>query len=82
MDMSVVYEEVIKSFMDGTFGQQHWVGMKNGAIYLLELNKAVPKSVSEELKAIEEKIISGKIKVVDVPVAVDLHRFLDKTFPQ
>jgi simple sugar transport system substrate-binding protein len=82
MDMSVVYEEVIKSFMDGTFGQQHWVGMKNGAIYLLELNKAVPKSVSEELKAIEEKIISGKIKAVDVPVAVDLHRFLDKTFPQ
>lgn len=82
MDMSVVYEEVIKSYMDGTFGQQHWVGMKNGAIYLLELNKAVSDPVKEELKAIEKKIVAGEIKVVDVPVAVDLHKFLKKTFPR
>ncbi len=82
MDMSVVYEEVIKSYMDGTFGRQHWVGMKNGAIYLLELNQAVPDPLKEELKAIEKKIIAGEIKVVDVPVAVDLHKFLKKTFPR
>lgn len=82
MDMSVVYEEVIKSYMDGTFGQQHWVGMKNRAIYLLELNKAVSDPVKEELKAIEKKIVAGEIKVVDVPVAVDLHKFLKKTFPR
>ena len=82
MDLSVVYEEVIKSYMDGTFGQQHWVGMGNGAVYLLELNKAVPNSVQVELKHIEKKIIAGKIKVVDVPVAVDLHKYLDKIFPR
>jgi basic membrane lipoprotein Med (substrate-binding protein (PBP1-ABC) superfamily) len=68
--------------MDGTFGQQHWVGMHNGAIYLLELNRAVSQSVAEELKAIEKKIVTSKIKVVDLPVAVDLHKFLDKTFPK
>jgi simple sugar transport system substrate-binding protein len=82
MDMAVVYEELIKSYMNGTFGQQHWVGMNNGAIYLLELNKAVPRSVAEELETIEKKIVTSKIKVVDLPVAVDLHKFLDKTFPR
>ena len=78
MDMSVVYEEIIKSYMDGTFGRQHWIGMKNGAIYLLELNRAVPNSVKQELKAIKKKIIQGQIKVVDIPGAADLHRFLKK----
>jgi simple sugar transport system substrate-binding protein len=82
MDMSVVYEEVIKSYMSGTFGQQHWVGMDNGAIYLLELNKGVPGSVKEELKSIEQKIVAGAIKVVDIPTAVELHKFLKKTFPR
>jgi basic membrane protein A and related proteins len=82
MDMAVVYEELIKSYMDGSFGQQHWVGMNNGAIYLLELNKSVPQSVREELKTIEKKIVTGKIKVVDLPVAVELHKFIDKTFPK
>jgi simple sugar transport system substrate-binding protein len=81
MDMSVVYEEVIKSYMAGTFGQQHWVAMDNGAIYLLELNKAVPASVKEELKSIEQKIVAGEIKVMDIPNAVELHKFLKKTFP-
>ena len=82
MDMAVVYEELIKSFMDGTFGQQHWVSMSNGAIYLLELNKAVSPSIRAELKTIKNKIVTGKINVVDLPGAVDLHKFLDKTFPR
>jgi len=82
MDMAIVYEELIKTYMDGTFGQQHWVGMNNGAIYLLELNRAVSQSIGEELKTIKNKIVTGKIKVVDLPVAVDLHKFLDKTFPR
>ena len=81
MDMSVVYEEVILSFGNQTFGQQHWVGMNNGAIYLMEFNKAVPASLGDELKEIEKKINSGEIKVVDVPVAVDLHKYLNKIFP-
>jgi len=82
MDMSVVYDEVIQSFMNGTFGQQHWIGMRNGAVYLLAPNKAVSQKVREELKTVQEKIVTGKIVVVDVPVAADLHKFLDKTFPQ
>ncbi len=81
MDMSVVYDEAVKSFMDGTFGKQHWVSMNNGAIYLLEPNKAVPQTVRAELKTIEAKILAGKIKVNDLPVAADLHKFLNKTFP-
>jgi basic membrane protein A len=82
MDMSVVYEEVIKSYMDGTFGQQHWVGMNNGAIYLMELNNAVPDSVKEELNAIKTNIVAKKINVLDIPTAVDLHKFLKKVFPR
>ena len=80
MDLSVVYEEVIQSYMDGTFGKQHWVSMDNGAVYLLELNKAVPNSVKVKLKDIKEKIVAGRLKVVDMPVAVDLHKFLKQTF--
>jgi len=82
MDMSVVYEEVIKSYMDGTFGQQHWVGMDNGAVYLMELNNAVPDSVKEELDAVKSNIIAKNISVVDIPTAVELHKYLKKTFPR
>jgi simple sugar transport system substrate-binding protein len=82
MDLSVVYEEVIKSFMDGKFGKQHWISMENGAVYLLELNRAVPNSVKVELKDIKEKIVAGRLEVVDFPTAVDLHKYLKKTFPR
>ncbi|UCF91817.1 MAG: BMP family protein [Desulfobacterales bacterium] len=82
MDMSVVYDEVIRSFMDGTFGKQHWVAMNNGAVYLMEPNQAVPGSVREELKTIRPKILSGEIQVVNWPASVDLHKFLDETFPR
>ena len=80
MDLAVVYEEVIQNYMAGTFGKQHWVSMDNGAVYLLELNKAVPNSMKVELKDIKEKILAGRIKVIDMPAAVDLHKFLKKTF--
>ena len=79
-DMSIVYDEIIKSYMDGTFGKEHWVTMDNGAIYLLEPNKAVSQDIRVELKAIEKKVKSGAIQVVDLPVAADLHNFLRKTF--
>jgi simple sugar transport system substrate-binding protein len=82
MDLSVVYEEVIKSFMDGTFGKQHWISMQNGAVYLLDLNRDVPNSVKVELKDIKAKIIAGRIEVVDLPAAVELHQYLKKTFPR
>ena len=82
MDLSVVYEEVIQSYMDGTFGKQHWVGMNNGAIYLLELNKAVPDTLKAELKIIENDIIAGNLKVVDIPTAVELHKYLKNLFPR
>jgi len=29
-DFSVVYDEIIQSIMDGTFGKQHWVSVTNG----------------------------------------------------
>jgi simple sugar transport system substrate-binding protein len=79
-DMSVVYDEIIKSYMDGTYGKEHWVAMDNGAIYLLEPNKAVPQDIRTELKTIEKKVKSGAIQVVDLPVAADLHNYLRKTF--
>lgn len=79
-DMSVVYDEIIKSYMDGTYGKEHWVAMDNGAIYLLEPNKAVPQDIRTELKTIEKNVKSGAIQVVDLPVAADLHNYLRKTF--
>jgi basic membrane lipoprotein Med (substrate-binding protein (PBP1-ABC) superfamily) len=68
--------------MKGNFGQQHWVGTDNGAIYLLQLNPAVREAVKTELKVIEAKIVAGDIKVVDIPNAVDLHKHLKQLFPR
>jgi simple sugar transport system substrate-binding protein len=82
MDMGVVYEEVIRSYINGTFGRQHWLSMENGAIRLLELNEAVPESVRTALKKIKAEIIAGDIKVLDIAAARDLHKYLDKAFPR
>jgi hypothetical protein len=38
--------------------------------------------VKENLIAIKENIAAEKINVVDIPTAVDLHKFLKKTFPR
>ena len=81
-DMSVIYDQIIQSYMDGTYGKQYWVAMDNGAIYLLPLNKAVPKDVAEELKTVEAKVKAGEIEVVDIPVAADLHKHLKTLFPK
>lgn len=81
-DMSVVYDEIIQSWKDGSFGKQHWVAMDNGAIRLLEPNKAVPSAVRKEIKDLEAKLKSGAIAVVDIPVAADLHKYLNEQFPK
>ncbi|MEW5722198.1 MAG: BMP family protein [Thermodesulfobacteriota bacterium] len=80
-DMSVVYDELIQSIIDGSYGKQHWVAMDNGAIYLLEPNKAVPDDVRGALKELEAKVKAHEIEVVDIPVAADLHKYLGELFP-
>lgn len=81
-DMSVVYDEIIQSWKDGSFGKQHWVAMDNGAIRLLEPNKAVSSELRKEIKDLEAKLKSDAIDVVDMPVAADLHKYLDEQFPR
>lgn len=81
-DFSVVYDEIIQSIMDGTFGKQHWISVKNGGIYLLEPNKAVPESVRKEIEAARYKILSGEVDVVDIVDAADLHTYLSENFPK
>ena len=81
-DMSVVYDEIFKSISNGKFGNQHWVAMENGAIYLLEPNAAVDQDIRAGLAKEEEKVKSGGIEVVDIPVAKDLHAYLKELFPK
>jgi len=82
-DFSVVYDQIIQSIIDGTFGTKTaWVSVPSGAIYLLEPNKAVPAEVRAELDATRDKIAAGGIDVVDIPVPGDLHDYLEKTFPR
>jgi basic membrane protein A and related proteins len=81
-DFSVVYDGIIRSIMDGTFGKQHWVSMKNGGIQMLTPNKAVSKSVRAEIEAARQQILSGKIDVVDIVDAADLHKYFEKHFPR
>ena len=81
-DMSVVYDEILQSWKDGSFGKQHWVAMDNGAIRLLEPNKAVPSGLRKEIKELEAKLKSDAIAVVDISVAADLHKYLKEQFPK
>ena len=81
-DFSVVFDEVIQSITDGTFGKQHWVSVKNGGVYLLEPNKAVSRKVNAEVEAARQKILSGEIKVVNIVEAGALHKYLKESFPK
>ena len=81
-DFSVVYDEVIQSIIDGTFGKQHWISVSNGAVHLLEPNKAVSQKVKDEVEAARRKILSGEINVVNIAVAADLHKYLAENFPK
>ena len=56
--------------------------MNNGSIHLLKLNKAVPEKINQELEKVKLKIMKNEIKVVDIPIAADLHKYLKKQFPR
>lgn len=81
-DFSVVYDEIIQSIMDGTFGKQHWVSVKNGGIQMLEPNKAVSKGIRAEIETARRQILSGKIDVVDIADATGLHKYFAENFPR
>jgi len=81
-DFSVVYDEIIRSMMDDSFGKQHWVSVKNNGVYLLEPNKAVPQAVRIEIETARKKILSGKIRVKDITEASELHDYLSVLFPR
>jgi simple sugar transport system substrate-binding protein len=80
-DFSILFDEIIQSLSDGSFGKQHWVHFQNGSVYLLEPNRAVPNEVRLELGEVAEKIKSGESSVVDIPLAADLHKYLRQMFP-
>jgi len=82
-DYAVTYDEVIQRIVNGTFGDDTiWVSVPAGSIYLMEPNKAVPQKVKDEIESIRQKIAAGEVEVVDIPVAGDLHKYFDKTFPR
>ena len=81
-DFSVVYDEIIQSIINGTFGKQHWNAVSNGSVYLLKPNKAVSQKVKAEVEAARRKILSGEIKVVNIPGAEDLRKYLSEIFPK
>jgi len=77
-DFSVTYDEIIQSMIDGTFGKQHWMSVSNKAVYLLDLNRAVPEDVKVEVEAVRKKVLSGAVQVVDIVSADALHTYLSK----
>ncbi len=81
-DFSVCYDQMIQSILDDTFGQQLWVDVPSGGIYLLEPNKAVPQSVTDEVETVRQKIVAGEIQVVDIPDSGPLHEYFKKNFPK
>lgn len=80
-DFSIVFDEIIESIIDGTFGKQHWISVSNEAVNLLEPPKAVSQKIREEIDAARRKILSGEIKVVNIVEAADLHKYLTENFP-
>ena len=81
-DFSVIYNEIIDTVIDGSFGKQHWISVSNKAVYLLNPNKAVSEKIKKEVDVTRNKILSGEVKVVDIVTAADLHKYLGESFPK
>ena len=81
MDWSVVFDEIVQTIVDGTFGQAHYLQYPK-SIYLIPPNKAVPQAVLDELDAVQKDIVAGKIQVVDIPLPSDMHAYMKETFPR
>ena len=81
-DFSVLWDEIIQTVVDGTFGKDHWLSFRSGAMYLLELNKAVPQQVAQELNDVREKMMRGEIEPVEIPDAGDLKKYIAEIFPK
>jgi len=81
-DFSVLYDEVIQTIINGTFGRYHHCDVPSGGIYLLKPNKAVPQEVLDELEEVKRKIMACETIVIDKPVPADMHVYLDDLFPK
>lgn len=70
---SVVYvwdvpmQQMVKDMKRGKVGQQYLLGVAAGAAVLAPFSKKVPRDVAEKVRAVEEGIKAGKIKVPYLP---------------
>jgi simple sugar transport system substrate-binding protein len=77
-DFTVVYDEIIQSVLNDTFGRVHYVEVENGGIYLMKTHPDVPQAVRDEIKSVRKKIMMGEIKVVDYPKSAPFHEYMKK----
>lgn len=63
------YEKQVKAVMDGTWKSGDvWEGLASGMTKIAPLNKAVPKKVADEVKALSDKIVAGTFHPFTGPI--------------
>jgi len=76
---SVAYEQMFINIYNGSFGNSHSLTIKNGGIELA-IFKELPASVAAAVKDVKKGIISGKIKVSNVPDAKGVRTLMKTLF--
>lgn len=81
-DYAIIYEEMFKSICNNTFGKEYVLSVANNSVRLMDFHSSVPKAVKDAVENARKDIISGKVKVSNVPNAADLKALRTKLFPK
>jgi len=78
-NFDVVYEMMFIDIYNGTFGKDYIQTLDNGGIEMA-VYKDIPASVKAAMQKAEKDIISGRIKVSNVPATRDIRAMMKKSF--
>ncbi len=78
-NFNVVYEMMLIDIYNGTFGKNYIQTLENGGIELA-VYKDIPAPVKEAMEKAEQGIVSGRIKVSNVPATKDVRAMKKRLF--
>ncbi|NIO03239.1 MAG: BMP family ABC transporter substrate-binding protein [Proteobacteria bacterium] len=81
-DYAPIYEQMFINIYIGTFGQEHVLNVANNGVRLMDFHPDVPQYVKDSVENARQGIVSGKIKVSNIPDSTGLKTFRARLFPR
>lgn len=81
-DYAGIYEQMFINIYGGTFGHEYVLSVANNGVRLMDFHSDVPQSVKDAVAGARQDIISGKIKVSNVPDSEGLRALRSRLFPK